>query len=418
MISEKGKGNYQGTLTRTFKITRANITDAVLKYSSLEYTGKNRTQTKTTQVYCGDTLLTRDRDYTISYANCREIGTATMTIKGKGNYKGTLTRTYKIIGIPIRTVSLSCDSVTYNGKAWKPAVTVKAMRNGKAVTLNKGTDYSVSYKDNTNAGTATVTVKGKGIYSGTIRKSFTIKKVKLADAQLEYTAVVYEDRIIPIWKPDVKSVTANVNKKTVTLNQGNDFTVSYKNNTGIGIASVIIKGKGNYQGTLVKTFQIAEKEEDVKEDFLKDGYWDWIYLGKKYTCHGCYTSFETYDELDTHRMSNSADNYHCLRSNWSSRTIYELEYIIGSQHKVVISPDEVQFKSAILSKSSFVYTGKAIKPVKYLTVVDEYGDTCVYGEDYTVSYKNNVDPGTATITVKGLNEYSNASIKATFTIRK
>ncbi|MCD7884658.1 MAG: leucine-rich repeat protein [Lachnospiraceae bacterium] len=70
------------------------------------------------------------------------------------------------------TATLSATSYTYDGTAKKPTVEVK---NGSE-TLAAGTDYTVSYSNNTNAGTATVTVKGKGNYEGSITKTFTIKK--------------------------------------------------------------------------------------------------------------------------------------------------------------------------------------------------------------------------------------------------
>ncbi|MBQ7512611.1 MAG: hypothetical protein IJU11_07710, partial [Prevotella sp.] len=63
-------------------------------------------------------------------------------------------------------------AVTYNGSAQKPTVTVK----DGTTTLTVNTDYTVSYSNNTNAGTATVTVKGTGNYSGTAKKNFTIRK--------------------------------------------------------------------------------------------------------------------------------------------------------------------------------------------------------------------------------------------------
>ena len=59
---------------------------------------------------------------------------------------------------------------TYTGEEIKPGITLK---NG-AVTLDGSTDYTVEYSTNTNVGTATVKVTGKGNYSGTVEKNFTI----------------------------------------------------------------------------------------------------------------------------------------------------------------------------------------------------------------------------------------------------
>ena len=70
--------------------------------------------------------------------------------------------------------TLSKTKYTYNGKAKKPGVTVK---NGKS-TLKKGTDYTVTYKNNKKVGTATVTIKGKGTYTGTVSKTFKINPKK------------------------------------------------------------------------------------------------------------------------------------------------------------------------------------------------------------------------------------------------
>lgn len=68
------------------------------------------------------------------------------------------------------TVSISASTYTYTGKAIKPTVTVKV---GKKKLTTKS--YTVSYKNNTDVGKATITVKGKGSYTGTAAKSFYIR---------------------------------------------------------------------------------------------------------------------------------------------------------------------------------------------------------------------------------------------------
>ncbi|MBR1752033.1 MAG: leucine-rich repeat domain-containing protein [Ruminococcus sp.] len=67
-------------------------------------------------------------------------------------------------------VTLEKTEYVYNSKVRKPAVTVKL----DGAALKKSTDYTVSYKNNTKVGTATVTVKGKGSYTGTVTKTFKI----------------------------------------------------------------------------------------------------------------------------------------------------------------------------------------------------------------------------------------------------
>lgn len=73
-------------------------------------------------------------------------------------------------------VTLNKTSYTYTGSAFKPSV--KVVVSGK--TLKKNTDYKVSYKNNTNAGKATVVIKGKGNYTGTVKKTFTIKQATVS----------------------------------------------------------------------------------------------------------------------------------------------------------------------------------------------------------------------------------------------
>ena len=78
------------------------------------------------------------------------------------------------ISISKASVTLSTSTYAYDGKAKKPGVTVKL--NGK--TLKNGTDYTVSYSNNTKVGTATVKITGKGKYGGVITKTFKINPAK------------------------------------------------------------------------------------------------------------------------------------------------------------------------------------------------------------------------------------------------
>jgi hypothetical protein len=113
--------------------------------------------------------LKKGTDYTVTYKNNVKPGTATATVKGKGKYTGSAEVTFAI-RVPLSKCKLTVKNQAYTGKALKPAVTVKY---GKA-TLKKGTDYTVTYKNNVKPGTATATVKGKGKYTGSVKISFKI----------------------------------------------------------------------------------------------------------------------------------------------------------------------------------------------------------------------------------------------------
>ncbi len=103
------------------------------------------------------------------------VGTATITITAKAdeNYKAakkTVKITVQPAGTSLAGAKVSVEKQTYTGKALKPAP--KVTLNG--VTLTKGTDYKVTYENNKAAGIATVTVTGKGNYTGTATGTFKI----------------------------------------------------------------------------------------------------------------------------------------------------------------------------------------------------------------------------------------------------
>ena len=157
----------------------------------------------------------------------------------------------------LKSIKLNKIKYTYTGKAIEPKVTVKGSKTGKTVTLKKGTDYTVTYENNVNAGTATVMVKGKGNYTGTLTATFTIEPLKMKNAtvKLDKTTVPYTGKAL---KPTV-TVKMKLNGKTVTLRAGTDYTVKYSNNKKPGTATVIITGKGNFTGTINLTFKIVKK---------------------------------------------------------------------------------------------------------------------------------------------------------------
>ncbi|MBR6338296.1 MAG: leucine-rich repeat protein, partial [Ruminococcus sp.] len=220
---------------------------------NVSYTGSALTPAAT--VLFNPTIeLVKDVDYTISYKNNVEIGTATATITGKGNYTGTLQKTFKITGDITKSTVSGLSDVTYNGAEQKPAPTVKI----GATTLAADTDYTLTYSNNTNAGTATVTITGKGNYTGKVTKQFKINPTSISKATVSgLSSKTYTGKALT-QKPTVKLGSK-------TLKAGTDYTVSYKNNKAVGKATVTITGKGNYNGTVKATFKICPKKTTVKK---------------------------------------------------------------------------------------------------------------------------------------------------------
>jgi len=143
--------------------------------NSMEYTGS--ALTPAVSVVLNGATLTPNTDYTVAYADNIEVGTATVTVTGKGNYTGAATATFTITAAAPETkdisdavVTVTPSSMEYTGSALTPAVAVTL--DGAALALD--TDYTVAYTNNIEVGTATVTVTGKGNYTGTTTANFTI----------------------------------------------------------------------------------------------------------------------------------------------------------------------------------------------------------------------------------------------------
>lgn len=145
----------------------------------------------------------------------------------------------------------SCDVINYNGsytytrKKIAPNIIVL---HGDQV-LKKGSDYSVSYSGNKNAGTAKIVLRGMGDYSGTKTVTFKIKAKNIKKLKLKkLKAQKYTGKKI---KPSV-----TLKYGTYTLKKKKEFTVTYKKNVKRGTAAIYLKGKGNYTGRRKITFKI------------------------------------------------------------------------------------------------------------------------------------------------------------------
>ncbi|MCM1092225.1 MAG: hypothetical protein NC413_15435, partial [Muribaculum sp.] len=104
-VTVTGKGNYTGTISTTYRITKASFSKAKVTVTAQPYTGSTVTlSAKDITVKLGSDTLTYGKDYTIvegSYRNNIKKGTATVTIKGMGDYGGMKTVKFKIVAKPL-----------------------------------------------------------------------------------------------------------------------------------------------------------------------------------------------------------------------------------------------------------------------------------------------------------------------------
>ena len=176
-VTVAGTGNYTGTVTKSFEIAKADISSAEITYDAGPYGYTGKEWKPEVAVSFNDAALTADTDYTVSYENNINAGTAKIIITGIGDhFTGSTEKTFTINSAEISGCTFApIADVTYNTNAHTPEVTVAI--SGRTLEADK--DYTVSYASNVNAGTATVTVTGKGNFTGSANTTFTIAKADL-----------------------------------------------------------------------------------------------------------------------------------------------------------------------------------------------------------------------------------------------
>ena len=279
-ITIKGKGNYEGTLLKTFTIAPKNISDPDVKADDLTVAYNNKRQTPSPTVTWSGRKLKNKKDYSFKASPQTETGSYKIKVRGIGNYTGERNVSFIISNAkPAAKLTVGkLPACTYTGKAIEPKPVVKS---GKEV-LQEMVDYTLSYEDNVEIGTASVLVKGAGRFAGVKRVTFQIKEAAVlnkAKAELQFTTpTIYTGKEITASKCLVTvQVQADGSKQERTLVEDKDFRVTYQNNVKAGKATAVIEGINEYRGTLKKTFKITPYELPLDRNKLisiktKDAY--------------------------------------------------------------------------------------------------------------------------------------------------
>ena len=264
-VTVTGAGSYSGELKGTFKILPRDIAGAtvITSQKSYGYTGKE-IKPEVAVTLSDGTGLIFGTDYTVSYEDNTDIGTATVNVTGRGNYTGKAKGSFGI-GADIKDaeIVLSMDQYIYSGRRNTPKATVVFA--GK--TLVENVDYTISYEDCIDAGTARVVVSGKGNYGGTAEKTFEIARKGITGANVTIPQECYEY----ISKEIRPEATVTLSDGTV-LKNAIEYIVDYTDNIEVGTATITVTGTGNYIGYVTKTFTITEvKKDDGSETKPGDG---------------------------------------------------------------------------------------------------------------------------------------------------
>ena len=369
---------------RDFKNTTDNAV-VISDISDQTYTGSLIVPNIT--VSCNDVELVKNTDYTVSYSNNKNVGTATISITGIGDYTGTITKNFNIVARDISDTTIgSIPNQTYTGNLISalPVITY----NG--ATLTKGTDYTITYSNNVNVGTGTVTITGKGNFKGTTSKTFSISARAMSDTSVaNVSSQTYTGNGIS----PLPTITYN-NK---TLKKDTDYTLSYSNNINAGTATITITGKGNFTGTTSKTFSISAR---AMSDTSVANISSQTYTGNVISPLPTITYNNKTLKKDTDYTLSYSDN---INVGTATITITGKGNFTGTTSKTFSISARAMSDTSVANISSQTYTGNVISPLPTITYNNK---TLKKDTDYTLSYFNNINAGTATITITGKGNFT------------
>lgn len=268
IIHIQGIGKYSGAKDATFTITPKVMSSiaSVTYTDSYVYTKSNIKPTVV--IKYGDITLKNNVDYKVTYPTASaNIGSYILKIDFMGNFSGIINKSYRVTAKSAETFVVknasgttlkTLPSITYTTQA----ITQTFYVYDGTTKLTEGTDYTVRYTNNVNAGTATVQINGKGNYLTTSFKTITFKINPYSLANVTITAIpdktYTSSAIIPALVVNRK--LANGNNRV--LYAGSDYKVTYSNNTNTGKATVKITAgtNGNYSSSKSITFKILPKQ--------------------------------------------------------------------------------------------------------------------------------------------------------------
>lgn len=397
------------------------------------------------------------------------------------------------INIQDCTIALNEEQYVYDGTAKEPAVTVS--KDGQ--TLVENTDYTVSYTNNINAGSATVEIRGIGAYTGVVTKNFLIQKANqtmsvtaskdtitvgeratiqatstIANPRFTYTSsdenivTITQDGIVVgkkvgqasititaletenyneasqtidvtvtaasladynitlsdthyVYDGNEKTPTVNIEKDGIVLEEGVDYQVNYENNVDAGEARVNITGIGNYTGSINQIFIIAKAEQAISIHADKET----IKVGEttRLTIDGAKgaLSYETSDPTIAQVNANGEvigqlPGVVTIRILAAETNNYNAAVATITISVTALDPIDITAFTTTLDKEEYVYDGTAKEPV---VRIENQGKVLTQDSDYTVTYRNNTNAGNATVEIRGIGAYTGVITKD-FVIKK
>ena len=394
-VTVTGQGNYTGTLTTEFTIERQSLTADMIILSNEEYVYNDATQKPVVVLMNGGTEMVLDTDYTLTNEGGVSVGVYDVIANGKGNYNGMATKQFSIIskGIGSFDVTLSTEQVVYTGSEHRPTVTVK---DGDK-TLTPGSEFSVSYTDNTNAGTATVTITGQGEYSGTTTKTFIIKPKPLTEDMVFLSSTSY------IYNTLQQKPTVTVSDQSFLT--ANDYTLTNDGGINHGDYDVVVIGRNNYTGVITKQFTIKPLSIETAKVVL--------YEMASYVYDGTAKNPDVREVAISSTIVPTSSYTVEISPNVNvgtvTVTVTGKENFTGTASTTFeITPKPITDNMMILSEEVFYYNGELQRPD---VEVKDGENTLVEETDYTIVNEGGTEVGSYEVKVTGLGNYTSEVIK-------
>lgn len=442
-LTYSGIGNYEGDKTIDIKVAAYNkttINDFRVEGIPAEpvvYNASEQTFDAIT-VKDGETTLSKDTDYRISYSKNVNVGKAYVTITGIGDYEGTITKTFTINPLLPAEGQVTCEEseaayINDNGKVVLPSITLK---NGDNVLTEK-TDYTYKFeKVNAIAGNEVkVTVTFKGNYSGKL--SYTLSPVKGIDVERADLQITGMKDFVYTGKEIKQKLT--VKYKGKTLKEGTDYKLGYgdtpegapKINAGYCNVYVNLCGKYASKNIELESFEITMaslSKASVTMSSSKITYNSDDFDNQNFEGYG--QGIVTAVKYNGILLTEGVDYKVVLSDNRKPGTAYAT--IIpadGSKNfeGELVKPFTISGKVDINDSDIYVwvaneawYSPAGAKPdvvVKYKEAILEEG------KDYTLTCANNKklfeEGGVSTVTIKGKGSYTGTyATKYTFKVVK
>jgi len=363
-------------------------------------------------------------DYALVYENNSGFGTAKVTVFGIGSYIGSKTFTYKIEKPNFSKATddeesaledgklyvKAIDNCVYSGAAQKPEIVVKY--NGESLT--EGADYTVKYKKNVNAGTASVDIKGKKNYAGKATKTFTINKLTISDNKISVAVPSVKLASGSHTTKPVVTLLDETGRTVKTLKAGKDYTVSFANNTAkTAEAECIITAKdgSNFCDSRTETFAISDKNIADSSLVIFGTIDAKSYTGAPVTVSANELAEVVKSASDGSTIEYGRDYKVAYFNNVNAgkavlRVIGTGEFYGTKDIKFTISKYDMGasdaeytllFDGVEAGTQTYDYTGAKIKPVVTLTF---NGRKLTEGKDFKVKCTANKNVGKATATIK------------------